>query len=314
MEFKEIRTKRKLVVLCKIEDLLLEATESKTVEEAESKVKRTKGEMICHCPFCRKEGHTKHRLYIKDDFSVGHCFVCERSFRNVTDEVDTSFTIPSFNFGSYIDTRLVMPEITDEDFTLDCFKYDFEDYSEEGVKYLANRHIFLKELYKVLDIKFDECGNPVIPFKFHEDIIYYQIRNRKATKENGKWRYLFPETKSGQKPPYILEHGENKQFILCEGVFDAMSLLIQAPNYTPVALGGHSISDYQLKFLRDYVPQKIVIYMDETKLSYDVMRQVLTQIDYCPIDIIPSSGEDPEERLKRYLTYGKTLQELAWIK
>jgi 5S rRNA maturation endonuclease (ribonuclease M5) len=308
MEYKEVTSKRgQVLVFCKFEDLLKEAYNVTTMEEVETH-KNQNDEYICHCPFCKAAGHKKHKLYIKSDLTVGHCFVCTRAFVNVTDTVDVTFPVPTFNnFGMMTGGTVNLVRLTDPNWTIDKYYTEFDDYSEEGVAYLKNRHIYLGELYKALDFKFLD-GNIVMPFKYHGEIFYYQIR----FSGNSKLRYFFPPISA--KPPYIIERGNNKKFIICEGVYDAISLLIQAPDYTPFAVLGSSISDYQIDFLREYVPEEILIYMDETRISQGIANKLSRIVDYCPIRIIKSNGEDPEEKMKRLMSYGKSFNELAWIK
>ena len=308
MEYKEVTSKRgQVLVFCNFEDLLKEAYNVTTMEEVETH-KNQNDEYICHCPFCKAAGHKKHKLYIKSDLTVGHCFVCTRAFVNVTDTVDVTFPVPTFNnFGMMTGGTVNLVRLTDPNWTIDKYYTEFDDYSEEGVAYLKNRHIYLGELYKALDFKFLD-GNVVMPFKYHGEIFYYQIR----FSGNSKLRYFFPPISA--KPPYIIERGNNKKFIICEGVYDAVSLLIQAPDYTPFAVLGSSISDYQIDFLREYVPEEILIYMDETRISQGIANKLSRIVDYCPIRIIKSNGEDPEEKMKRLMSYGKSFNELAWIK
>ena len=253
MEYKEVISKKgQVMIFCKFEDLLKDAYEVTIMEEVETH-KNSNGEYICHCPFCKKAGHTKHKLYIKEDLTVGHCFVCTRAFINVTDSVEIQFPVPDFeNFGMNVGGKVNLVKLTDPNWTLDKYFNEFDDYSEEGVEYLKNRHIYLGELYKPLGFKFMD-GNVVMPFKYHDEIFYYQIR----FSGNSKLRYFFPPISA--KPPYIIERGNNKKFIICEGVYDAISLLIQAPNHTPFAVLGSNISDYQINFLREYVPEEILI-------------------------------------------------------
>jgi hypothetical protein len=59
------------------------------------------------------------------------------------------------------------------------------------------------------------------------------------------------------------------------------------------------------------VPDKVLVYMDETKISARIAESVKTSLGYCPIGVIKSDGENPEENMKRRLAYGKELQ---WIK
>lgn len=304
MEYKEIKKKNgQRIVFCNFEELLKEFYGVKTMEEVETKL-GPNGEYIIHCPFCKEEGHRKHKLYIKGDLTVGHCFVCTRNYVNVTDRIDTTIKFPEFisrfiNFSG-------MPEIvklTDPDWSIDNIEQDLVDYDKKGVDYLIGRHPLMEELYKVLDFKFLD-GNVVMPFKYHGEVFYYQIRFTE-----GKIRYFFPPISA--KPPYIIEHGDNSKFIICEGVFDAISLLIQAPDYTPCAVLGSSVSDYQIEFIREYAPKEILVYMDETDISKRIASKLSKSIDYCPINIIPSNGEDPEECMIRKMKEGK---ELSWIK
>lgn len=303
MEFTEIHSKNgKTVVFCNFEELLTEAFEVKTMKEVEAKT--TGDEYICHCPFCKAEGHTKHKLYVKTDLTVGHCFVCCREFINITDHVDLTIKVPDFSkFLGLQDqfevTKLPESSENPEDWTLDRFNYEFDDFDQRGYNYLLSRHGFMKDLYKILDFKFLD-GNVVMPFKYHGEVFYYQIRFT----GNSKIRYYFPPIQ--RKPPWILEHNVDKpRIIICEGIYDAIACLIMAPDFIPCAVLGSSISDYQLSFIREYFPCEIIIYMDETKISQRIAYKVKSVIDYCPIRIIRSEGQDPEEKMKEMLRMGK---------
>lgn len=305
-EYKEVVSKktRQRIVFCNFEELLMEFYGAQNMEEVETHVNNN-GEYIIHCPFCAKEGHTKHKLYIKSDLSVGHCFVCTRAFVHVSDQVDTSFEVP--DFMSMFNTYQGHPDVvklTDPTWSLDKFVGEFEDFSQKGYDYLVGRHKYMAELYKILDFKFWD-DNVVMPFKYHGEVFYYQIRFT----GNSKIRYFFPPI--SKKPPYIIEHGNNRNFIICEGIFDAIALLIMAPEFTPCAVLGSSISDYQIDFIREYNPKSISIYMDSTDISLRIAEKLKSVIDYCPISIIRSDGEDPEECMKRRMKCGMKLQ---WIK
>lgn len=306
MDYKEItRRNGKVVVFCKIEDLLKEFYGVRTMEEVETHL-NSNNEYIIHCPFCKESGHRKHKLYIKGDLSVGHCFVCTRAYVNVTDEVNVKVNIPDFlskfllNEGNTVN---IVP-LTDPEWSISSIKDDLVDYDESGVNYLKGRHIFMEELYKILDFKFLD-GNVVMPFKYHGEPFYYQIRFT----GDSSIRYFFPPISS--KPPYIIERDGIKRICVVEGVFDAISMLIQAPDYIPCAVLGSSISDYQIEFIREYCPEEIVVFMDETSISIGIAKKIRSKIDYCPIRIIKSDGEDPEERMNRILKSGKELQ---WLK
>lgn len=302
LDFQEVRKKDGgIIVFTHLQELLMERFGVTTEPELQGFLK---GEhYICHCPFCEAEGHTKKKLYITSDYSVGHCFVCGRAWVNVDDTIKFNITVPDFMESTFY-YPLEVIKLQDPVWTLDKYYNEFDSQSEKGMAYLMTRHPFMKDLADLLEFKYID-GNVVMPFKYKNEIIYYQIRFT----GNNKIRYFFPPISA--KPPYIIEHqGENKKFIICEGVYDAISLLIQAPEYTPMAILGSSISDYQMKFLREYVPQEIVIYMDETRISERIRERIASMIDYCPIRIIRSDGTDPEEMMKKRMKMGLPLQ---WI-
>lgn len=301
-EYKEVEKRDGTrLIFCNIEELLLDFYGAHNLDEIKQHETDT-GEYIIHCPFCKEEGHTKHKLYIKSDLSVGHCFVCHRAYINVKDEVKFEVNLPDFGY-TFNREPFKLVKLEDPYWTLDKFQYEFDDFDEKGYQYLLGRHKYMKDLYKILGFKFLD-GNVVMPFYYHGEVIYYQIRFT----GNSSIRYFFPPI--SKKPVYMIEHGCPKKLIICEGVFDAISLLIQAPTYTPIAVLGSSINNYQMEFIREFVPDKILIYMDETKLSYSILKKLQTVVDYCPIDIIRSNGEDPEEHLKKLIKYNRPLK---WI-
>ena len=303
MEYKEVEKKDgSKLIFCNFEELLKEFYGISSMEEVKPNL-NSNDEYIIHCPFCKEEGHTKHKLYIKGDLSVGFCFVCCRKYINVTDDIVVKVREQNL-LPSMFREPFSLVRLSDPEWSLDKFKYEFDNYSDVGYNYLIGRHKFLGDLYKVLGFKFMD-GNIAMPFFYHGELFYYQIRFT----GNSRIRYFFPPISA--KPPYIIEHGNNKNFIICEGVYDAIACLIMAPDYTPCAALGSSISDYQIEFIREYVPEKILIYMDKTSISMGIAKKLRSVIDYCPIDIIKSNGEDPEECMKRKMSTGECLQ---WIK
>lgn len=304
IDYKEFKSKKgETIIFCKFEELLKDFYGVSSMKEVEPHA--VNGEYIIHCPFCKEEGHTKHKLYIREDLTTGFCHVCNRTYINLTDDLNISYKLPNvFNNFGMIRSGVVLPTLLDPKWSLDTFEYDFDDFSQVGYNYLLGRHPFMADLYKILGFKF-MGDNIAMPFKYHGKIAYYQIR----FSGNSKIRYFFPPC--DHKMPYIIERESNKKFIIVEGVFDAIACLIMAPEYTPVAILGHSINDYQLDFIREYVPEEIIVYQDETKLSKDVAAVIAKTIDYCPIHIIKSTGEDPEECMKRRMANNQSLQ---WIK
>lgn len=306
-QYKEVKRKHGgSIVFCDLKDLICKSLGIDDPEDAP----KTGSEYVIHCPFCAEEGHSKHKLYIKDDFSLGHCFVCGRAFVNVTDEINFEVRVSDsiLNFGRTLEKLNLVP-LTDPTWSLNKIESDFVDFDQTGYDYLCSRHPYMKDLYKILGFKFWE-GNIVMPFYYHGTPFYYQIRFSNVGHDDKGIRYFFPPISA--KPPYIIDHGQGKirKLILCEGVFDAISLLIQAPDYIPVALLGSSISNYQINFIREYLPEHIIIFMDETEISLRIKDKLKSAIDYCPIDIIRSGGEDPEECMIRKMKQGK---DQGWI-
>ena len=326
MEYREL-TKRDgtKVVICNFEKLLTEAYGVETMEEVHNFINQGNGEYLCHCPFCRLEGHqsgfTARKLYINDEFTLGHCFVCGRAFVNVDDIL--KFNVPDINYItacpsdwrviSYLEAETIDPKVKESNLAKGIKNFnEYAEFDQRGYDYLLGRHGFLKDLIKPLGIRFDSNGNPVIPFKYGDEVIYYQTRKIKLRGKNDP-KYDMPAMLRGTKPPYIIEVGDKKKLIICEGVYDSMSLLIQAPGWTPVAICGSQITDYQIQFLREYVPSEIKIYMDKTELSNGILRKLKKVIDYCPISVVWSDGTDPEENLKKRLTWAKSVADLQWI-
>ena len=299
-----VKSDGKRIVFCNFEELLTEALGVPSLEAAE-RYREPSGEFVIHCPFCRAEGHRKHKLYLKSDLTVGHCFVCTRSYVNVTDEVKVEYRPPSF-----LTPRLrewFKPTIKDPKWALDRYWKEFDEYSEKGVRYLMGRHQFMDPLWKILGFKFWE-GNVVMPFWWKSELIYYQIR---FSDPKARIRYFFPPV--DQKPVWTTPEpiGTGKDLIVVEGIYDAIAAMIQAPGRTPVAVLGSSVSDYQLLQIREFVPDSILVWMDDTEKSKGIADRLRVSLGYCPIRIIPSDGTDPEENMCSRIARGRDLQ---WIR
>lgn len=313
VDYKEVKTKKgRTLIFCDMKALLMEAYGVNTWEEVEKFKNHYNKEgwvYTVHCPFCKAEGHRKHKLGVQEDLSYGHCFVCDRLFCNVTNEIDLSFKVPEFGNIGFRAPLQVVP-LQDPVWTLERYEYECDDFDEKGYQYLLGRHKYMADLWQPLGFKFLD-GNVVMPFKYRGEVFYYQIR---FSDPDARIRYYFPPVPPGKKPPYIIEHGEGiRKMIICEGVYDAISLLIQAPSYIPVAVLGSSISDYQMDFIREYHPESILIFMDDSEKSKHIMSRLRSTIDYCPMRYIKSDGEDPEECMKRKMTE-RPGSEIGWIK
>jgi len=232
--------------------------------------------------------------YCKRCLEFGRCFVCNSVFISNNDRIKTVIR----PIGPPDMSSMKVSHLNHPYWTYELFK-SFPEYDKEGVDYLCKkRHYLLESLYSPLGIRFSG-HNPVIPFFFKGEMIYYQIR---LIDGESRIKYFSPPI--DHKPAYIIEKKENKNIIICEGVFDAIACLILYPNYTPFAVLGSSITDYQIWMLRSYIPDKIKIFMDKTELSVGIKERIRNFVNYADIGIVPSDGRDPEETLINKLLLG----------
>lgn len=262
--------------------------------------RETRKDYVVMCPECykRHKGDPKYKklhLYIDKSYGYGQCF--RDSLVVVDEDQSLNFRVnglnePDLDMDSWKVYRLNQ-EGESGFWTLDRFN-TFDEYDEEGVNYLVHKRLYLyRQLYKLLGIRFYQ-HNPVVPFYYHGELVYYQIR---IIDPNSKIKYFSP--KVNHKSPYIIENDVNKVFVVVEGTFDAIAEKIMHKDWTPFAVLGSSITKYQIGMLRSYVPDKIYIQMDETEISVKIKQQIEQYIDYADIEIIPSNGIDPEELLKQ---------------
>lgn len=262
-------------------------------------------EFECQCPVCLdEEDYKKSKLYIKKDYSVGHCFKCDRVFIHASDDLDLDIkSTPSFgtkndDLNRYLNNTIVKLDAP-PNWTLEVYNNDFSSEGAEIIRGVCDkrRNPLIEKIYKGLGFKFNN-GNVAIPFIIDNELTYFQIYFPNPL---GKLKYFSPPIKD--KPPYILMRNP-KRFILVEGVFDAIACLFLYKDITPVALIGSTITPYQISILRRYRPTEIKIYMDNLELSNKLLSKIQSVIDYCDYEVIPSYDEDPEEYLiKNNLDY-----------
>lgn len=266
----------------------------------ENNIKLEKGNYRCQCPYCLEAyktdstysgPYTKPKLYVGENFEFAHCFRCDRIFLDINNGNKVEARVPSY----HQDVIRPIYKLDGDKWNLDIFEL-FSEFSEEGLAYLVKkRHSSMAKLYKILGIRFYK-ENPVIPFYYKGELIYFQIRYVHPEKHNGM-KYFSPPI--DDKPGYVIEHGNNKKFVIVEGVFDAIACLLLFPDRTPFAVLQHSITQYQLGMLRSYVPEDILVYMDSTEFSVNTAKQIRSVINYANVSVQTSNGEDPEEAYKR---------------
>ena len=240
---------------------------------------------ICECKHCiETEGKHKRKLYIKKDFSVGHCFICDSIFINETEEIpeELRFT-PIQRFIPFQNRSIDFPDI-------DCSYYlDSNEIDEVSAKYLKNRNPKLDfNKYKL------KCRHNriVIPFYYKDELIYYQVRYINPIGA----KYFNPKTQ--HKPLYLVPNQEFTDVaILAEGTFDIMALdCMYGPEYTKIGLLGKTVTNSQLKFLKYYDFKKFIISLDELELSMKLKLKLETEfgVECQVID----TQIDPEEYVR----------------
>ena len=312
MDYKEVNCKDgRKIVFCNIEELICEACGVESIESAEQYKKGN--EYIIHCPFCKAEGHKKHKLYITEDLTVGHCFVCGRAYINTATEGDLSVYYKTPDFMKRLSgfQPFELTHLQDPTWSLDKFSNgEFTETDPVAMKYLKNRNPYLEKLAGLLGFRYWN-ENIVIPFYHLGELFYYQVRFTGKS----KIRYFLPPIKN--KPVYKIEREDpdcRKRILICEGPFDAMAALIQAPEYTPVAVLGSSISDYQIGMIQDYAGyiKEVRVWMDETKISIPIAQKIVSSLGYCPVSVIKSIGPDPEEVMMDRMRHGLSVN--GWIR
>lgn len=259
-----------------------------------------KNDYAVMCPICyerhKKLGdassYRKLHLWVDKSFKYSHCFRDGTVFISEDESINTE--IKRLESPINLNYWNVMPLGEDGFWKLSRFN-TFDEDDPDGINYLAGRLYYYRKLYKNLGIKFYK-HNPVTPFYYKGELIYYQIR---IIHPEGNKKYHSPSIE--HKPPYIVEKKENKKFLICEGTYDANAASILYPDRTAFAVLGSDITDYQIGMLRSYIPEDILIYMDKTELSIKIRNKIEQYIDYASINIRPSDGTDPEEYLRLQL-------------
>lgn len=260
--------------------------------------KEGRNDYIVMCPSCYEEKKSKGvnnysnlKLYIDKGLRYSRCFRCDSVF--LSDDDSLHKEVRALEMPVDMSNWTVTTLGSEGYWTLDRFN-EFDEDDEIGVDYLGSRYYPYRKAYKKLGIRFKD-HNPVVPFYYKGELIYYQIR---LIDKNSKIKYFSPP--APHKNPYVIESktGDNSSIVICEGTFDAIACKYLYPDRTPFAVLGSDITQYQIAMLRSYCPENIYIYMDKTDISLRVKSSIEKYINYANIEIIESDGTDPEERLK----------------
>lgn len=284
----------KTIYITDLEDLV---SENYTRDEINRVIKSGK-EFVCICPLCKlrhKSDYSNRKLYITRDYSVGHCFVCDNTFQNINYNESKSVNNPD-NFDITLDIGsdgLSLPEL---DLSLLDILHSASS-NPDSVNYLHNRNPYLNP--DKYDLRYTR-NKLVIPFRYSNNIIYYQIRFLDPT--NPRMKYYTPG--NSIKPFYIAsDHWDSdRPTILTEGVFSAIGVDCTGIDANVIALLGNTITDYQFNLLAYLGYTDIYCYLDKYELS-NKLAQTLKCNHNVNSRLIPpvtyGSELDQEEELNR---------------
>lgn len=245
---------------------------------------------IIQCPKCKEElNYEKTKLYLSKSLDFGYCHRCNRVF------LDNTFNINAENLraDSILDYLKVVrcTDYLDEFKRLGDLEKGSEKIDEKGLAYFRHRgnNRLIRE-YRNFDLRFSDDGI-YIPYYFDGEIKYYIKRLYKPI---GDMKYFLPPIKS--KPYYLIDRGSDV-YVICEGPFDAMSIAMVYPDVNVLAISGSTMTTAQINSLDDRLPDKIIVWLDNTELSTNLRDKLKKKIIYADYNIVKSNGDDPEEML-----------------
>lgn len=257
------------------------------------------------CPNCRdkhKRGdagfyldhhYSKRKLGVVANKSVGHCNRCGSIFVDQTDECRV--TIPTWSNPEKVNSNEInIIKLRDIDSIVD----KSSDLTSKEVSVLNSRNPFLDpDSLGMKSLRKWHRPNIMTPFYINDELIYYQLRFLDSEFP----KYFSPSIR--KKPMYIPKGlTDHRNIIICEGVYDALALRYLYPDSMPMAILGSDLTDYQINLIRKYyIPEEVVIFMDDTNLSNKLRDRILSSsLAYYVSDVkvIESEGKDPEEILR----------------
>ena len=256
---------------------------------ASSLKSRNNSEITFRCPICgdSKKNKLKKRGYFYRRTGTFHCFNCEANMtgydflkaicaKDVFDRIIQDYKVLNFNNVVNGSRARDITPVANVDFEIlspnPSYKYLLDlkwnrptSLSSEAKTYLAGRKLPSEKMEMLRTIT-DSTGREfiLIQYLWDDRCIYHQLDNFKKydIKGQGAVKYIFPKDDNinFQPKPVFNLSGIDVSFpyIFCtEGVYD--SLFIK----NGVALGGRSLTDYQVKMLNSTYPRhKIVLAFD----------------------------------------------------
>ncbi|QIG71766.1 DNA primase protein [Rhizobium phage RHph_TM39] len=264
--------------------------------------KETEDHYVFYCPNCvekRGKPDKDGRLYWSKPKQVGYCFKCVTSFFPAADENLTPEENELFHMIGRTLSKMDKDEsIVDPppmDFSFDALDYDL-------LTYLKNRNPFLPSLVKLLGCRawYGKINGVAFPFIYKDYVGKFQVRF--DTKIKDKRYYTSP---GKDKLPYSptglftdFKLRDEPTITICEGVFDAIALMILGyPN--PIAVLGKTLTAFQIRLLRTMMPSNAFVVMDDWEISKAIKGQLMSNVISMEDVRIVSYGDDvdPEEYL-----------------
>lgn len=252
-----------------------------------------------NCPYClekRGKADTDGKFYWSKEKSVGYCFKC-LTVGIIDDGRD--YEEIKFDFDIQQLFKKLDPEnISYDDIKFSAINYEemFDPLDEEGASYLDGRIPFYSMFADKLEFRVNKTIGVAVPIYYQNKVISYNLR---FYNPKGKMKYYIPE---GMKVLYspsrvFCNNKRGMKITLVEGYFDALGALLDGkPN--PIAIFGKSITPLQIHMLRTISPSEIYVYLDESKLSWNLISSMRGKLPTVQkFRVIPTLNYDPEERL-----------------
>lgn len=286
-----------------------EAVSLSELEEAGS----TTSHQIYFCPYClAKVGKedTTGKLYFSDEKALGVCFRCNTVVFPTDEKFHTGDAVLRRSINKALSAlRKTSGQVEDPP----KVGMTFSELNRSDIEYLKGRNPLILPLLSMLGLKSWDGSRPgiVAPFIYRNYVSLFQVR----FKDKSKPKYY---TMPGPKVPYSPQHlftdfklKREATVTICEGVYDAIALLILGyPN--PIAVLGSSITEYQSLLLRKLMPENVIFAMDEWDISASMrasIRQLVPTVIGTHIQTF--DGLDPEEYLVREIKDKAKLREYA---
>ena len=206
------------------------------------------------CPFC---GNDRWNLQININKLVWHCWACDRgkgeSLKTLLAFYGIKFYGRKMKKGLITDNDFVQSEARnlqkDEKFCLPVKAVKLEGSDTLAAKAIK-KYLNQRGIYDYSDIYYDTL-DVIIPLYDHGVLVYY-VRRRIFGK-------LYQNPKLS-KTNFLAEMGDSVDAVICEGVFDALS--IKQLGYTAIPILGKFMTDRQIRSLQRRNYRKVIVCLD----------------------------------------------------